>query len=95
MQLPLRLALFIVIFLGYRLLRLWLFKNNQLSRWQTAFLYAFLWGSILYLAVVFFEEMSYWFPFGFLLFLVNFLAAIPIMYLFYPVLQNIKNKPKL
>jgi len=62
-----RVILFLAIFIVFRYLRVLLFKNHKLSRWQVAILYSFLWGGSLLLAVILFLDSSYIFPFGILL----------------------------
>jgi hypothetical protein len=92
MQIVGRGILFLAIFIIVRYLRIFLFKNSKMSRWQVAFVYSFLWGGSFLLAVILFLEPSYIFPFGILLFALNFLTALPIAYFVYPAFHRIGNK---
>ncbi len=90
-----RVILFLAIFIVFRYLRVLLFKNHKLSRWQVAILYSFLWGGSLLLAVILFLDSSYIFPFGILLFTLNFLIALPVVYFVYPAFQRARGKNNL
>jgi hypothetical protein len=90
-----RVILFLAIFVFFRDLRVLLFKTSEIGRWQVAFFYSLLWGGLFFLVVILFLEQSYFYPFGILLFFVNFLIALPVVYFAYPYFSKIREKNNL